>query len=568
LPGKIVSPRPSKLKAWAYKEFKIGKLFSAQTGDTDLQQKDINGKGSFFINSGVEAQGIKGKTDREAKVFNSNTITIDFWGNAYYRDFEYKMATHNHVFSLSGNVIKNRKVGLYLVAAMSYMSKLFSYNNMGTWTKIKDQTILLPTTQAGEIDYAYMESRIHEMEESRIHEMDAYLQVSGFDDCELTEEERDAITMAEHKELNSFIIGDLYNKVELKKKSFDKRKDSRQTPDSQYCIPLVNAKHGDNGIMYYGDSNVFDAVDMTIDIVQNGAVATGDVYPQPQMTGVLWDAYLIKASRHQDNTETLIYLSTAIKKSIKKKYTYDNKAYWEQVKRDSIMLPVTSAGDIDYQFMETYIRAIEKLTIQKVKDWRDKEISTTKEIVDKDLNVIPMEPMHASQSYEVYEDAEPQMVAESIFIPYSIEVRLQNTRREELLEGNLDLVLMYAIGPAARKKTESAGKIALGIKEDNLSAEAIKAFESVKYVMFHYWKNSEATPFELTEATRLVPKSEIPTGYLLRQEKDAKQFLLIDYNASQPAEFGKYDILKAQRKGRNRYILFVCKVDSIILKDA
>ena len=37
------------------------------------------------------------------------------------------------------------------------------------------------------------------------------------------------------------------------------------------------------------------------------------------------------------------------------------------------------------------------------------------------------------------------------------EVRLLNTRKEELLNGNLDLVLMYAIGPAARKTTETAG---------------------------------------------------------------------------------------------------------------
>ena len=126
------------------REFRCGDLFVSQTGDTDLQQKDINGKGTIFINSGVENNGIKGMTDRPAKIFPSNTISIDFWGNAYYRDFEYKMATHNHVFSLSGDCIKNEYVGLYIVSKMDYMKNLFSYSNMGTWNKIKKLYVLLP----------------------------------------------------------------------------------------------------------------------------------------------------------------------------------------------------------------------------------------------------------------------------------------------------------------------------------------------------------------------------------------------------------------------------------------
>ena len=558
----MVSPRPTELKAWAYKDFKIEDLFSAQTGDTDLQQKDINGRGTLFVNSGVEALGIKGKTDRKAKVFDSNTITIDFWGNAYYRDFEYKMATHNHVFSLSGDVIKNRSVGLYLVSTMSYMRRLFSYNNMGTWSKIKELYIQLPVTKRGNVDFVYMESRIREVEESRIREMEAYLKATGFEDCELTEEEEKALKKMESVKTKEFTIGDLYDKVKLEKKTFDKRKDSRQIPDSQYSLPLVNAKHGDNGIMYYGDPNIFDSIEMTIDIVQNGAIATGDVYPQPQRTGVLWDAYLIQASNHQDNAETLLYFSTAIAKSIKKKYTYDNKAYWEQVKEDKINLPITPSGEIDYMFMETYIRAQEKLAIQRVKDWRDKEIATTKNITNRDSKIIPLTPTHIN-TYTDDIDFAPMMVAEDIYIPGSLEVRLRNTKRDDLLAGTLDLVLMYAIGPAARKKTESSGKIALGIKEDNLSSEAIKAYESVKYIMFHYWKNSEAKPFELTKSIRFVSKSEIPVGYLLRQEKDAKLYLLIEYDNMHPVNIGEFDILKSQRKGSDRYIPFVCKVENI-----
>ena len=81
--------------------------------------------------------------------------------------------------------------------------------------------------------------------------------------------------------------------------------------------------------------------------------------------------------------------------------------------------------------------------------------------------------------------------------------------------------------------------------------------------MFHYWKNVEATPFELTASTRLVTKQDIPEGFLIRQDKDAKQYLLIEYNSSNPTDLGEYDILKTQRKGSNRYIPFVCKVDNL-----
>lgn len=179
-----------------FRSFALGELFTSSTGDVDLQRKDINGKGQFLINSGVENRGIKGRTDRVAKVFPPNTITIDFWGNAYYREFEYKMATHNHVFSLAGDVIKNEKVGLYIVSTLSKLPTLFSYNNMATWGKLKDIKIELPITVSGDIDFAYMEERIAELEEERIAELDAYLAASGLDDYELTDEDKEMLSLS------------------------------------------------------------------------------------------------------------------------------------------------------------------------------------------------------------------------------------------------------------------------------------------------------------------------------------------------------------------------------------
>ena len=162
-------------------KFKMGTLFNSQTGDVDLQQKDVNDKGYFFINSGVENRGIKGKTNRPAKVFKAGTITIDFWGNAYYRDFDYVMATHNHVFSLSGDVIKNGKVGHYIIGKLSKLSQLFSYSNMATWNKLKVLDISLPIKSdapddytVADIDFDYMERYIRAIEKVVIADVVKY----------------------------------------------------------------------------------------------------------------------------------------------------------------------------------------------------------------------------------------------------------------------------------------------------------------------------------------------------------------------------------------------------------
>ena len=157
-----------------FKKFALGTLFTSSTGDVDLQQKDINGKGEFFINSGVENRGIKGRTDRPARIFPANTITVDFWGNAYYRDFKYKMATHNHVFSLAGDVIRNRLVGMYIVGILSKLPKLFSYNNMATWNKLKTIEVRLPVTLSGDIDFNYMERYIRAIEKLAIADVAKY----------------------------------------------------------------------------------------------------------------------------------------------------------------------------------------------------------------------------------------------------------------------------------------------------------------------------------------------------------------------------------------------------------
>ncbi|WRB61408.1 restriction endonuclease subunit S [Helicobacter pylori] len=170
-----------------------------------------------------------------------------------------------------------------------------------------------------------------------------------------------------------FKLGDLFEKLDLKfkKKTFNKQKDISKVQTSEFDLPLVNAKNGDNGIMYYGRSSDFESAEMTIDIVNDGAVSTANVYPQPLKTGVLYNAYLIKP-KFTPTRETLLFFTPCIYKAIKLKFSYENKASWNKVKNELISLPLKPTAnaqtlkDIDFDFMEKFIAELEQCRLAEL----------------------------------------------------------------------------------------------------------------------------------------------------------------------------------------------------------
>ena len=70
--------------------------------------------------------------------------------------------------------------------------------------------------------------------------------------------------------------------------------------------------------------------------------------------------------------------------------------------------------------------------------------------------------------------------------------------------------------------------------------------------------------FRLITQPRLVDKEAIPHGYLIRQDKNAVKYLLLDYNPSAPEVLDNINILKTQRRGEIRYLPFVTTLESIV----
>lgn len=376
-----------KIDTSTWEEFSLSTLFNASNGDVDLQQKDINNKGNFVISSGEQNNGVIGKTDVKAKVFAKNTITIDMFGNVFYRDFDYKMVTHARVFSLNPKFEMTENIGLFIVSCLSSLKQLYSYSNMCSWAKIQDMKILLPSKEIDVPDFEYMEQYISELEQERISELEQYLLITGLNDYELTEEEN--IILNENKQYYSFKVSKLFDIKPTKSCSLSG--DNGKTP-------ILSNTSSNNGINKYVKEKATE-IGGIITFSDTTESAKTVFYQKDDFIGFSHVQGMYPYQKDKWNEKCCLYFMTAFKKAIGNNFDYATKFNREIANNLDVILPIMTdennnpiidknnvyhnKGYIpDFEYMEKYIRVQEKLAIKDVVLLKDSIIAKTKKIVN------------------------------------------------------------------------------------------------------------------------------------------------------------------------------------------
>lgn len=366
----------------AFKEWRIGDLFEKiQTKILKYKVKDLEGKyGEKYslpaLTAGIENQGLSCFVPRDNATILKNVISVSAnganTGVMFYQPEEFTVLQDSYAIKNINKEETSKNEYMFFVSVLQKTIRgNYTWSEKAGWERIKAEKVSVPVDSNGEINYSYMEKYISLLEEEKILKVEKFLKDSGLNDTTLTEEETTALEKFRNGEVKfeERKIGELFEKVKLgiKNSSFNKKTDLSACKDLEHPIPVINAKLGDNGIMYWAKQGDFETISKCIDVIQNGAIATGKVYAQPQETGVLWDSYLIKHVKTTIEDEQLFFFTTVIEKSIRLKFYYDCKAYWNEVKEELIMLPCTLDNSIDYTFMETYVKAIEKQCIARLK---------------------------------------------------------------------------------------------------------------------------------------------------------------------------------------------------------
>lgn len=145
--------------------------------------------------------------------------------------------------------------------------------------------------------------------------------------------------------------------IDTKKLSY-KTSELPNTADNFYNLPALTAGIENQGLNNYVPDKESTILKEVISISANGA-NTGATFYQKYPFTVLQDAYAIiyKGKKISDNQS--LFIVSAISKSISDYFEWTNKATWARVSDKAISLPINQQGNIDFDFMESFIAELE-----------------------------------------------------------------------------------------------------------------------------------------------------------------------------------------------------------------
>ena len=264
--------------------------------------------------------------------------------------------------------------------------------------------IHLPT-QNGKIDFAFMENfiaeleaeRIAELEAERIAELEAYLRVTGLSDYILTEEER-AVLEAFRNGKISWGGVKLLDKQQVKdiewrvfrmedvlewqpQKEIDPLKLDKLKDKNQKLYPFYGQATLNNGIISYNQ--------LVEEVLNNKeGKPTILIHSNNQNTIYLESPFYLKDGHGATsvlqskklNKLNALYFMSSIKKVILSKYSYNAKATKIELKNTLISLPSLQGKPL-YDYMEVFIRAVQKLVIKDVVQYAERKVAATRAVV-------------------------------------------------------------------------------------------------------------------------------------------------------------------------------------------
>ena len=347
-----------KLGTVKWGEFKYKEVFNRIEQGRRLKKDDQIDGTIPFVMSGTTNAGVVNYISNPVASFPKNAITIDIFGNTFYRNYAFGAGGDTGVYWNDATAYSSNAMLFFAVAMQKSMMGRFSYGKKLRSSQSEDFTMHLPVTDDGTIDFDFMESFIAELS--------AYLTVSGLDNYELSNDEEDALKNFQSLKWDTYNLEKLFGKATRGK---------RLKGDDRIAgtLPFVTAGEASEGISAYisNEVEVFEKNTTTIDMFGSAKYRNYKYGADDHVAVVHTEAVPMKAA---------IFVTSACHKAAHTgKFDYGHNFYAKDADALDIQLP-TKDGKPDYDTMTALISAVQKLVIKDVVLYADRKIEKAKTI--------------------------------------------------------------------------------------------------------------------------------------------------------------------------------------------
>lgn len=358
-----------KLGTVKWGEFKYKEVFNRIEQGRRLKKDDQIDGTIPFVMSGTTNAGVVNYISNPVASFPKNAITIDIFGNTFYRNYAFGAGDDTGVYWNDTTAYSSNAMLFFAVAMQKSMMGRFSYGKKLRSSQSEDFTMHLPVTDDGTIDFDFMESFIAELEAERVAELSAYLTVSGLDNYELSNNEMAIIERYKKHQIpfSEFEFIKIFNNIKQGRRL---KKDDQLPGD----IPFVMSGTTNTGVIGYISNPVarFPKNSITIDIFGNSFYRNYD-FGAGDDTGVYWN------TEKEYSRTCMLFFAAAMGRALRGKYSYGKKLRSSQSIHFKMQLP-TKDGKPDYDAMAALISAVQKLVIKDVVLYADRKIEKTKDV--------------------------------------------------------------------------------------------------------------------------------------------------------------------------------------------
>ncbi len=330
-----------KIDTSGWKEFRVGDLFAAERGKVKNIQPLCPGE-TPIIAAGAYNQGIAGMYEIDSAYENRITISCNGagCGSTFYHPYKFNV-NGDAITLLEKNSMSDKAKSFIACILNGAFTRKYSYEEKCSPQKALDEIVRLPSTPDGVPDWAYMESYMANLE-TKVAESLTMLQAAK--DAEKKK--------VDTREWGEFRVGELFD-------TFLSKDDIQPKSITEGATPLVSSGKENNGIIAYIEepkAHLWEGNTLTVDMF-------GKVFfhEQPYFAVSHGRVNILKA-KSTVSSGALQFVGCAIEKVTSKKYEFSEMCTGTKLLRDTIMLPVDKNGDPDWNYMEEYMKMVQRKT--------------------------------------------------------------------------------------------------------------------------------------------------------------------------------------------------------------